>query len=73
MSNYVFEYIFPAITSFMQLKMYMNQKNTDAVSTLFKAMFKAIPFKTGILADKNIQIFLRELKNIPIMKELAGN
>jgi len=36
-------------------------------------MFKAIPFKSKPCHDKTIQHWLRELKNIPLMKDLSGN
>jgi hypothetical protein len=53
--------------------MQMNTTQTSTVKKLFRAMFKAIPFKQKSIHDKKIQNFTREIKNNPFMKELSGN
>lgn len=73
MATYVFEYIFPACQAFLCLKMQMSTTHTLTVKKLFRAMFKAIPFKQKTIHDRKIQNFTREIKNNPQMKELSGN
>lgn len=36
-------------------------------------MFKAVPFKSKPVHEKNIMNFMREIQNIPQLKELGGN
>jgi hypothetical protein len=65
MLKYVFEFVFPSLEAFLNLRLHMQEYESKLVSKLLKLLFLSVPYKSKPIHDRNIVKFVKTIGSIP--------
>lgn len=54
MIKYVFEFVFPSLEAFLNLRLHMGENESKLVQKLLKLLFLSVPYKSKPIHDRNI-------------------